>query len=155
MWKMRRVSYHYRQEIPRTSKSKCSALEESGSDLLVVKEESGHELNVVVSISHAACLSDGVHTPLRCSDIACLDTGLWGNNRSDGGTTRTVILDDELLDRDVLNLSDTLEEGRADGVGSVSLVVVDLKTDTFVESDFVVIFMLFSVVWVDRVSHVS
>jgi len=109
----------------------------------------------LLQIFSAAHFTDRVHAQLRQTYIEGANTTACRQDRTDGATTALVLANDELLKWNVVAASQLLHDERSFSRGRVSLVCVVLNYWTFVKLWTVVLFMLFGVVWMYSMSHIS
>lgn len=96
-----------------------------------------------------------MHAKHGAADVDNLDAGLSSDDRTDGRATEGVVPDDEFLNGHARTISNHLEDGLGNGVGSVALVCVDLDHDTLVDVGVVLRLVLACEVRVNSMSHIS
>lgn len=63
----------------------------------VILEEGGEQLDCVLDVVCSARLSNAVHGQLRRADVDGADTGVGGDDGTDGGAAGRVVLHHELV----------------------------------------------------------
>ena len=124
-------------------------------DELIVAVEAQEEVSVIGSIDDSTSLSYRMHSPHRSADINSLNACLACNNGTNGASARRVIPNHKFLKGHVFFLCQNFQKRSRDEVLSVALVVVDLGYDSSIDADIVVGLMLFSVIGMDCMGHIS
>jgi hypothetical protein len=79
-------------------------------DALVIFIETDEQIAVVRSINYSTSLPDGVHSPHRGSHINTLNSCFAGDDGTNSASTLRVISYHELLQRNILFLSDNFQQ---------------------------------------------
>lgn len=112
----------------------------------------GHGLEDAAGVAE---LADRVHRQLGTADVDGDQAELRGQDRPDGRSTRRIITDDHLLQRDRRLPGDLLQHGVGRRRRRVLLIVVDLDDNAAVEGGTVVLFVFGRIVRVPGVGLVG
>src|SRR5690606_16641201 len=118
-------------------------------------EERLRDAGEVVQVADAGELAGGVHREDRDADVHCADAQAGRRDRADRRAARHGVVRDELLRGHSCRLAPAGPGCRADGVGGVALVGVDLQDRSGTEQRLDDRVVLVRVVRVHRVAHVA
>lgn len=122
---------------------------------LHLREKARKQLDCVLDIMRAARFANAVHAPLRIAYIHSPNTKFGTEGRTNGRSTRRVILHYEFLHFDAGVCSEMANEVRRARCGRIPLVCIVLDDRAMVEGRAVFRLVLVGVVWVQRVCHVG
>ena len=133
----------------------CSFREEGFSKFSILSEEYSKQLLVVQKIDHAHHFSYAVHSKARSTDINCFATELSCHHRTDSATTERIVSHDKILKWNIDSVTNSSQNRCADRVSHIALISVHLQDNSFLHPGLVLRMMLFTVIWVTGMGHIS
>ena len=111
-------------------------------NLFILLKKSFKQFNIIIHINSPSSFSNTMHSQLRCTNIRCFNTSFSSGNRTNGTSTRRVILYYEVLKRNIVFIGYYSQKTLRNCIRSIPLISINLQNNPSIKFTLMISLML-------------